>query len=248
MRGRRRVHHAGEHLVPHRARPRADGAVAREPLLLRAGRDEPVDLAVAEVATARVAEVLRRELQSASDVHAAHRARLRDGPARLPVGRVDGEVLDGAPEVDERVVDPELARVVDAALDGDVAGDGHVVGQQAEAGNGRVVTDLGGYVVGARLEEHRLAGRRELVVLQLGDEGVHRRLDDRRVGVLVEDDDVGPEVGAGLGERQAELGDRPGIDEVTAGLLHTHVACGDCRAERNRHDVGGEGARAGDGR
>jgi hypothetical protein len=109
--------------------------------------------------------------------------------------------------------------------------DVHVVGGQAEAGDLGVEPHVGVGVVGARLEEERLAGGAELVLLLLLERAVQAVLDGVRRGRRVEDGDVGAQVGVGrrrlstLGEvRQDDGGTGPGGGEDEGGQQNPQSA------------------------
>ena len=161
---------------------RAELAVARVPLLLRAGDDLAVDLGVGHQAAAGPAVAAVPELDlvlRAAQVHPPVRRRLGHRPAlhaSCPAGRVTDRFSAAAPEVlggvaaEPERLGPDVAVEVDVVRAHAEAGD---LGEEAEV-------DVGG--VGAGLEQHRVALRAELVGLLLGEEGVQPALDGRRSG------------------------------------------------------------------
>ena len=131
----RRAHHAGEDLVPHAVGPAVDLAVAGQPLLLRAVDDER-QLRVGDEAAAGVLRpggaVVHQRQVAAADVDPAHRHGLARPPRSSPSARqpswparvdVDGEVGQGAPEVDQREAVARAAVVQAAVVDLDLAVD-----------------------------------------------------------------------------------------------------------------------------
>ncbi len=168
--------------------------------------------------------VVHQRERAAGDVEAAHRDRLRDGPevrrrtaAVLALGvDVDGQVGQGAPEVDQGEAVAGAAVGEAAVVDLDLAVDDDVGGRRAEARDLGVVADLDvqgllGGAVGARFEQERVPAGAHLVVHAGGVGGVDGGLDlgDRRA--RVEHPDVRAEVlrsrrATGLVERGGRRG------------------------------------------
>ncbi len=209
---RRRVGHAGEHLVPYPVGPAVQHAVANQELLLGAVDDVAGERRVGdEPATGELrpcgAVVHQRGVPV--DLHPAHRRglghgpELRGGPAARAAGDIDGQVRQRAPEVDQReaVVDREAAVVdVDRAVDHDIAG------LCAQPGHFGVVADLEcqrvrSGPVGARHEQQRVAPGAELGIDLLGRNGVDRGLDLLLGHRRIEHVDTGAERRRGRGDR-----------------------------------------------
>ncbi len=151
---------------------------------------------------------------------ATHRRSLRHGPefagvaAEARVGHVDGQVRQGAPEVNERDAAAVAALVVH--VDGPV--DDDVVRGEAEARHGGVVANLkiegvGAGSICAGLEQQCVALRSELVGDLLVGDGVDGRLDLARRHAGVKDHHVRSEIR----RRRANQTERPNREQTTKG-------------------------------
>lgn len=179
----------GEDHVPDSVAPAAHRTVAGVPLLLRVRSDRAVDAAVGDVATAGPAVAGGGEVETALDVHPPEGRGLGDRPPVGAADRGEGEILRRTPEVLGGVA------VEPARVDGDITVDRRVVGGQAEARDRGVEAELGVEpVVGARLEQQRVAACAELGRLLLPEHLVQFGLDAGGRGS--EHDDVRTEIAA----------------------------------------------------
>ena len=182
-----RIRDADEDHVPVRSGPASPLAVARDPLLLRAGADVAVDQRVGHPSAAGPSAFLMKN-DVADHMHPAERHSLGDGPLHGAVGGCDGEALNRAPERAGSVVARE------AGIRVDVADDVDSVGCRAEADDFCVEADGDVDVVLARQEEQSVTGRTELTVLLNRVDLVNLGLDVGRGHRGLEEQHVGPEI------------------------------------------------------
>ncbi len=230
---------AHEHHVPVRSLPAAERAVAGEPLLLRARADHPVDPAIGDEAAARPAAIVEREI--AGEMDAAIGGGLRHRPAIGAIGRADFEILDAAPEIDQRHALGPIGFGMDMAVDR------NVVGQCAEPGDLREEADIDVEIVAAGLEQdgvarigevrafHRVKDRVE-ALLQLG--AGHGRIGDQDVRAEI---GVGRAGGGGAGRRGDSGSGQPGDHRPACGVRLHHGFSTDRKAVTVRRPFAGSG-------
>ncbi len=184
-----RMYHADKDHIPVGAGPAAPFAVARDPLLLRAGVDVAVDQRVGDPAAAGPAVALVQN-KIPEDVHATEGHGLRHGPLHGATGRRNRDSLDIAPERAGGVIAGQ------AGIGVHVADDVDPFGNIAHAGDLGIEPDRDVHMVFAGQEQQRVALEAEFTVLLHGINFVDLFLDFGRGHCRAEDKNIGAEVGS----------------------------------------------------